>query len=497
LVRVLCFAVLAATLSSEVAGAQEKDSAAVQKLKDAAKEGFPLKTNFNVSENVSVEAVLLPEKVCRRVFGKEISQNYATIELTISNRSRDASLIVQSLFIDYSNWILSGNLPWNKSATPSPATEKQNDDSNSANLPETWNAGTKKNQISSVEYRIARGQLLDRQPWTLRNTVVHSLQLVGTIASAYVFTVTDTDIIRGVNAFNGQVIPGVQTFWPDGTIAQMNRISDFGFQVNKVIPKEGSDIIVAFFPIDRFLTPGLRKLFLRSPALFFAPFAMALDPEAQKELAPLIAPLVTRGKPRKYLSDLTGRVMKGTPTDEDKKVVAFLNSASLNTVKVLVGGIMTVDVSSIPANITSIEMEEGNDNAASFKKGDHKGIIHGSFLLTGTPQLVGGPSDAKLTIVQSNSNDTSMHFTLSLGSDVDAAKFPILTFRVVKKDKNNQDVVGMTKDLAVMAQPAAASSPSAPAATTPPNSEKAPPAVQQQAAPPATQTPPPHTPPKS
>jgi len=90
-----------------------------------------------------------------------------------------------------------------------------------------------------------------------------------------------------------------------------------------------------------------------------------------------------------------------------------------------------------------------------------------------------------------------MHFTLSLGSDVDAAKFPILTFRVVKKDKNNQDVVGMTKDLAVMAQPAAASSPSAPAATTPPNSEKAPPAVQQQAAPPATQTPPPHTPPKS
>jgi hypothetical protein len=68
----------------------------------------------------------------------------------------------------------------------------------------------------------------------------------------------------------------------------MNRISDLGFQTNKVIPKASSDIIVTFFPLDRFLTPGLKELFIKSPALFFSPYALQFDPKGKKEINQLI-----------------------------------------------------------------------------------------------------------------------------------------------------------------------------------------------------------------
>src|SRR5581483_7402750 len=61
------------------------DAATSQKLQDAAEKSIPIQSNIKVADNVSVEAVLLPERVCKEVFGKEIAQNYAAIELTISN----------------------------------------------------------------------------------------------------------------------------------------------------------------------------------------------------------------------------------------------------------------------------------------------------------------------------------------------------------------------------------------------------------------------------
>jgi hypothetical protein len=75
---------------------------------NSAEQGIPVRANANVTDTVSVEAVLLPKKICQRVFGKEIANNYAAIQLTVSNRSDQAALIVQSVFIDYSQWALSG-----------------------------------------------------------------------------------------------------------------------------------------------------------------------------------------------------------------------------------------------------------------------------------------------------------------------------------------------------------------------------------------------------
>ncbi len=77
-------------------------------LTDAASAGTPLPTTITVQDNVNVEAVMLPQEISRRVFGKDVSENYAVIEVNISNRSNEAALIVQSLFIDLSGWGFAG-----------------------------------------------------------------------------------------------------------------------------------------------------------------------------------------------------------------------------------------------------------------------------------------------------------------------------------------------------------------------------------------------------
>ena len=65
---------------------------------------------------------------------------------------------------------------------------------------------------------------------------------------------------------------------PDSTIPQLNRVSDFGFQTNKIIAKGSADLIYAFFPVERFLTPGIGKIFLKAPAVFLAPPQLFIDP---------------------------------------------------------------------------------------------------------------------------------------------------------------------------------------------------------------------------
>ena len=73
-----------------------------------------------------------------------------------------------------------------------------------------------------------------------------------------------------IGAFNGSVIPAYQNLFPDPTVNQMNQISNVGFQVNKAIAKQSSDIVVAFFPLTDSLTPDLQSLYLSSPAAFLS-----------------------------------------------------------------------------------------------------------------------------------------------------------------------------------------------------------------------------------
>lgn len=402
IVLILCFV--------SAALAQDQDDKNKEILKKAAENGRPLQVDVN--GNVSAEAVLIPWVDARRIFGKEIADNYAVVEVNIGNKSPDATLIIHNVYIDYSRWALSGSTGMGQATVAGVERDKL----------APYRASNTANRVASEEYRIVRGQLLDAQPSTTRNRIIKWLSLAGTVAAAYTFSLREQGFIRGISAYNGVVIPGIGATFPDAVIPQLNRVSDFGFQTNKVIPKQGGEVIVCFFPINRFLTPGFRKLFLKSPALFFAPLQMLVDdtmtgyvdqvlgedlglsgdvlgvPSDQtvRDVLRKSLPCYLRvmeemkfGAPAKDDS-LAGRINRqaedtclrafglpptgssagsgsvsgagGGPTPPQLfarfLALDYLSQASLNNVRVTVDGVMTVDTMSIPAQINEVTFDE-------------------------------------------------------------------------------------------------------------------------------------------
>ncbi|HET9402337.1 MAG TPA: hypothetical protein VFO34_15440 [Candidatus Acidoferrales bacterium] len=409
--------------SIQTAAQTTSPNAATAAISDAAKQGFPLNAGTNVAGNVSVEAVLIPPKISKRVLGGVVGRDYAVIALTISNRSSDSSLIVHNIFIDYTNWGMSGA----SNGSCSPTT-------NAAQVP--WQASSNPCQVSSVESRIVRGQLLDRQPWTSRNWIIRALQGLGSIATAYEFTLSGQHAIQSIGAFTGQGEPAVEMFWPDATIGQMNRISDLGFQVNKVIPKESSDVVVAFFPIDRFLTPGLRKLFLSSPALFFATDALVLDQTARKKAEAFVGPIFGNNKDTE--KTFVNELATGSLSSENQKIHQFLQKLSLNNVHITVGGAMTVDVNDLPPIVNSVDFTLPDGKKLSDvlgSAGTVNAVIGGSFLAGGQVAIVEAQDlgISGVTAVQDQSTDKQLYFKFTLSKAIPTTQQQ-LTFTVTKKN---------------------------------------------------------------
>jgi hypothetical protein len=191
-----------------------------------------------------------------------------------------------------------------------------------------------------VEYRIARGEAQDAQAWTTRNWAMRVLQFLGVLATGSEFAFKEIGIVKGIGSFAGQLVPGAQVLWPDGTVAQLDRISDFGFRANKVIPKEASDIVIAFFPIDRFMTPELKRLFLASPAVFFVPAAAFADKKVRGQVIDVLQRLsgATRLKQEDSLESWLS----------NSRIRALLEGISLNKIHVKVGGTLSIDMDAVP-----------------------------------------------------------------------------------------------------------------------------------------------------
>lgn len=440
--------------------AQEEQDAKNRKLLDAAaKNGNGLQTQTTVNGNVHAQAVLIPKVDAYRIFGREIADHYAVIEVNVSNKSPDAALILQGIFMDYSQWPLSG------------ATRHE---LNAARSTDSFQASTFPNQVATVESRVVRGQLLDAQTDTLRNRFIRWLTLAGNLAGAFTFSINEQGIVKGIAAATGVGIPGVATAWPDKTIAQLNRISDFGFQTNKVIGKQGSEVLVCFFPIDRFLTPGFRKIFLKSPALFFAPLQMLVDKTIRNDVNAAVGDLL-QGFPftvddlradlpcyllidhqpkstagyRQCLDKFGLELVKDPRTNDESPQVKtssdatvnkgyfesfqrymaldFIGGVSLNRVVVTVDGVMSVDINTVAARLDEVEMGKvdkcGDARSQCFwtdltaDDGVRKGVIHGAYLTGGTVALAEQQS-LKITDPKSlpeESTDRELHFSFKLG----------------------------------------------------------------------------------
>lgn len=451
-------------------------------MQNARKNAIPIRSRLTVLGNVNAQAVLIPRVNARRIFGAEIANNYAVIEINVGNKSPDAALIIHGVFIDYSRWGLSGNSSQPGSLVDGVLRETA----------DPFQASTKANQIASVEYRVVRGQLLDAQMWTARNWTMRLLTLAGSLASAFSFSIGEEGIVKGLQAFGSVGVPGLREAWPDSTIEQLNRISDFGYQTNKVIPKQGAEVIVGFFPIERFLTPGFKELFLRSPALFFAPLQMLVDPKLKGDVNRLLkginkdlkvdslAPLLPcylqitnalrfpmhkgriigsriqdqhKGCEQKLgleaVTDSDKVLFKVSNTAEFEKFMAldFLSQMSLNSVTVVVDGVMTVETMTIPAKLDAVTFDTvescGDATNPCFWAGDQindgvrRGTIRGSYL-TGGEVEIAEAEDLEITDVKTiaeGSNDQELHFSFRLNKPIPSQT--ILHFTVVKPQQGD------------------------------------------------------------
>jgi len=395
-----------------------------QKLQDAASKGFQLPVDMTVRESASVQAVMLPYNVCRKVFGGEVADHYAAVELIVANSNLAASLIIHSVYIDYSHWLLSGSPQAMQAWLNIPQSpEIPNQDANTTM--------TKPNQVASVEYRIVRGEALDAQPWTWRNVTMRSLELVGALATSAEFSFKEKGFIKLISAFTGDAVPGAKTFWPDSTIAQLDRISDFGFHTNKVISKQSGDILVAFFPIDRFLTPEIKKIFQESPAAFFVPAEGLSDAKLQNKIRGLLES-VLQGTPSAPLAKASfGQLMS------DNLARAILQGVSMNNIKIVVQGEMAMDVDKISARADSVSFDPAADWT---KAGDITADIQGALLTNGKIVI----DEAKTlgiddpAVDQSSSTSEHLHFTVHLTKAVPAGT--VLNIHVTKtKDGSSVD----------------------------------------------------------
>jgi hypothetical protein len=381
---------------------------------------FPLTAVSDVSFSVSVDAVLLPPSVTKRIFGKEISDHYAVVQLTVSNHNPGAALILQSVLLDYSDWLLSGSFQAHHSQ------QSANDHYQRPNLP---------SQVASTEARLVRGELQDAQLWTARNAFIRAATLVGAVASGYQFLASSSNYLSGIDAYGNQVVPALATFWPDRTQLQINRVSDFGFQTNHVIAKSSSDIVVAFFPIDRFLIPSLKKQFLKSPAIFFVPGQMLLDPKLSSYLHEIMlsAGALDKDDPKEMLIKTIAADQAGTifpSNSKEERIVNLLDKISLNNIRVVVGGVMTVDTNAVPALLDSVSFL----GTPTWKKDSIvTGTITGSFLSDGTPSVLdsAGSPVGDITIDPKKSDDKHLAFSLKLAKDIGSeVKLEFLVERV-------------------------------------------------------------------
>ena len=395
-----------------------------------------------VHDSVGVSATLLTHGSVRRIFGKEIANTYAVVQLVISNRNPDAAFVLHGAYLDISGWALGA--AGLTGVTPQIGP---------------YQGATTPNQIASVEARIARGQLLDAQTWSARNWTVRALTAAGSVASAVVFGAGE-NAAKYVAAFGGTVVPSVAVAWPDGSVGQLNRISDFGFQTNKVFPKESADIIVCFFPLDLFLSPGLRDIFVNSPGLFLSPYQILFTKENGGARAALGLPanpdhpkvslarsaLVCFPKPSISSLELAikecpqpasvrdgvkDRKVERDEWNETLALVDYIGRFGAKNIPVIVDGIMTVAIDQVPAAIDDVSFDGDPSIAAFWATGQHKVILQCRFCSGGQVAIQEaaklGIDEIKVLADESNEHKLTASFKLTKPIDTGTALNVIVT----------------------------------------------------------------------
>ena len=459
----------------------------------------PLNAVATVKDNVVVTGGLLTYASAKELFGGWVADHFIVVQVTIGNQSRDQQFILHDIFLDYSQWGLSGVY-----ANPGFQSDR-------ANQLQDYQKPTNPAQISSISALGVHDAYHSQAIFSHRNFVVNGLVLVGTTATAFSF-LAPPGFAQGTAGFTGAFIPALQKFWPDKTIDQQSNVLKYGFQEKLVAAKEDPVKTYAFFPIERFLTSGLVDLYKREPALFLNLAEAYLDPALStsdspwhfhwvtripksekrinalsKEIDPVIISFLEPPDLKKPDTKITcdsmgsGTVNVGcaqsnelrarvvgdmfsacyygpkdpssstadpksaqplydddcelifgdpatkTKVTEIRKVKDFISHLSLNSVRLVVSGIMSVDVETIPAVLTKVDFDQQTGAPPVFEDipSTHTGVISGKYLTDGKPVInaikvpgIGSPKvgdyidSSTLAADAKSSTDTELHFSV-------------------------------------------------------------------------------------
>jgi hypothetical protein len=409
-----------------------------------------LRATSTVNGCITVEAGLLPQEPAAKLFGGWVAQNYAVVETTVANHCDNEQFIVHNIYLDYSDWALSGVYKGltptdlevcppttqaaaapSKSAQANPSTDpattvpssKTGTSSAPSPLvdPCEYTQSTRGGRVPTIGARVVHDQSSEASIFSPRNLVVNGLVLVGEVAGGYAFA-GSAAAVQGIGAYNSAFIPGLQKFWPDRRPQQETNVLTYGYRTDQstAVAKDDHGSYFAFFPISSFLIrKELKPLFLSDPAAFINPGEVLLDISGDHSGDSGTTKTSKSKKEggyvglRNYLLDLAAAANEEAPPegDEARRKFSFrlqseLGSpcnlskdssgawkdpgpqcpldptkdfeklkhiatekflfahASLNIVKIVVKGVMTVEVDTIPPTIDTVTFDGTSDQAS-------------------------------------------------------------------------------------------------------------------------------------
>jgi hypothetical protein len=401
-----------------------------------------------VGESVTVDAVLIPPKIAGHIFGSEISQNYAVVRLTVANHSSDESLVIHGVFLDTTGWLFSkvtvSPLPpaSGSSGTDSKAPGNSNTSVQAVQAPgmlencdestASFDSGSCPGHVSSVNGDMLRDEVLHQQPFTMRNMIVGIVSDVGTVATAF-SPVFSTVVSQGFNGWNGGLVPALNKRWPDQTLAAVNNLASHAYENNKIITKQSSETVVAFFPLQYFLTSSFKKIYLKDPAVFFWPQEALVDRKYQAQLLEMVTGKKA-GKSGGTTRDITSAQIQAAlqNTCGNDAVCGDLRDLllglSLNKLRVVVGGDMTVNAQDVAPVIDTITLKSESDGTAyapaGFSwltlNGKAKGVITGKYLKGSTASVTDSSGKVLSGVFtlsnQTSTTDTELDFDLTVAA---------------------------------------------------------------------------------
>ncbi len=271
----------------------------------------------SVQSCIAVEAVLLSRKPVMAMFSGYVADNYAVVQVTISNKCSDQQFLLHDIFFDYSNWSLSGvfkgfttvecgtrpstpkqdqtvttqkppakTSPGSDAATQNAASNNEGAPSDTSVPPPPldpnndclFQKGTRPGQVATVGALDIQQQLQEASIFSPRNLTINSLEILTSTAQAFAFPFTG-DVSKGVGAFNTGLVTPLGKWWKDRSIDQSNYILKRGYRTDQTtaIAKDDHGSFYAFFPLNTFLVPDLKALFQKSPAIFLTPGEVAFS----------------------------------------------------------------------------------------------------------------------------------------------------------------------------------------------------------------------------